>query len=46
MFVCLLLWCIDNVHFQNTAQMVQALTEEDVQFRLQVNHADVLPLQC
>ncbi|CAI8006712.1 Dipeptidyl peptidase 4 [Geodia barretti] len=25
----------DNVHFQNTAQLVQALTEKEVQFRVQ-----------
>ena len=27
---------IDNVHFQNTAQLVHVLTEKEVQFRLQV----------
>ena len=27
---------LDNVHFQHTAQLVQALTEQEVQFRLQV----------
>ena len=26
----------DNVHFMNTAQMVKALTEAEVQFRFQV----------
>ena len=40
---------IDNVHFQNTAQLVQALTEKEVQYQLQVYsnytciHATVLP---
>ncbi len=28
----------DNVHFQHTAQLVEALTQADVQFRLQVNN--------
>lgn len=30
------IWCPDNVHFQHTAHLVQALTEEEIQFRVQV----------
>ena len=28
--------CADNVHYQHTAQMVKALTEAEIKFRVQV----------
>ena len=28
--------CTDNVHYQHTAQMVKALTEAEIKFRVQV----------
>ena len=33
---------IDNVHYQNAAQLVRALTEADIQFELQV----IAPSTC
>ena len=31
-----IVYCLDNVHYQHTAQMVKALTEAEVKFRVQV----------
>ena len=31
----------DNVHFQHTAQFIKALTQADVDFRVQVGHRKV-----
>ena len=36
LFVFFLFSFIDNVHYQHTAQMVRALTEAEVKFRVQV----------
>lgn len=32
----------DNVHFQNTAQLVHVLTESEIQFHLQVNSSNIV----
>ena len=39
--ILLLLQPIDNVHFQQSAQLIEALVNRDVQFRLQVRHVTI-----
>ena len=35
--ICLFFFSLDNVHFQNTAQLVAALTKAGVKYQVQVS---------